>query len=288
MKKPSKKLTFDFFDYKWKKVPQWASATENVYREWYLQRYGYKTLDGLHKFLRDKKNILEAGCGLARDSKLFAECNPQARIIAMDQSPNALKVARQNLKPYKNCQVVRADITNFAFTELFDFISCDQVLHHTPDPARTMAHFYKYLNAGGVLNFSVCRKKNPHRDFIDDLIMERARTMSPEELWKFAETVTLFGKALHELDIKNVSWEDKKYPNIQRFIHNHVFRCWYNPDIGFELSVSSNYDWFSGNPRFNTEEVTEMMHKGLGPHCVLRYDEDDAVISVSIRKISAS
>ena len=285
MKKPSKKLTFDFFDYKWKKVPQWASATENVYREWYLQRYGYKTLDGLRKFLKGKKSILEAGCGLARDSKLFAECNPGARIIAMDQSSNALKIAKQNLKPYKNCQVVRADITKFTRPQLFDFISCDQVLHHTPDPAHTMAHFYKYLDVGGVLNFSVCRKKNPHRDFVDDLIMERARTMSPEELWKFAETVTLFGKSLHVLSIKNVSWQDKEYPDIQRFIHNNVFRCWYNPDIDFELSVSSNYDWFCGNPRFDVKEVKQIMDEGLGLHRILRFNEDDAVISVSVQKL---
>ena len=27
-------------------------------------------------FLKDKKRILEAGCGLARDSKMFAEMNP--------------------------------------------------------------------------------------------------------------------------------------------------------------------------------------------------------------------
>lgn len=284
MKKPSKKLTFDFFDYKWKRVPQWAKATENIYRQWYLRRYGYQTIDGLKEFLKNKENILEAGCGLARDSRLFAECNPRAKIVAMDQSPDALKVARQNLKPYKNCQVVRGDITRFTHPRLFDFISCDQVLHHTPDPAYTLKHFYKYLEIGGVLNFSVCRKKNPLRDLVDDLIMERARTMRPEKLWKFAETVTLFGKSLYELGIKNVDWEEKKYSDIQRFIHNQVFRCWYNPDIDFDLSVSSNYDWFCGNPRFNTQEVRKMMKKGLGPHKVLRFNQDDAVISVSIQK----
>src|SRR3989338_3952907 len=282
--KPDKKLTFDFFDYKWKRVPQWAKATENIYRQWYLDRYGYKTVDGLREFLKDKKIILEAGCGLARDSKLFAECNSSAEIVAMDQSPSALKVARETLRQFKNCRVVRADITNFAYSKWFDFISCDQVMHHTPEPERTMAHFYSYLRPGGVLNFSICRKKNEYRDLVDDLIMERARTMSPEELWKFAETVTLFGKSLHELGIKDVDWNNRKYPDIQNFIHNQVFRCWYNPDIDFELSVSSNYDWFCGNPRFNFTEVVEMMRKGLGQHKVLMVHLGDAVISFSVQK----
>lgn len=282
--KPDKKLTFDFFDYKWKRVPQWAEATENIYRQWYLDRYGYKTVDGLREFLKDKKRILEAGCGLARDSKLFAECNSGAEIVAMDQSPSALNIARETLGQFKNCRVVRADITNLSGYGVFDFISCDQVVHHTPEPERTMANFYEHLIPGGVLNFSVCRKKNKYRDLVDDLIMERARTISPEKLWEFAEAVTFLGKSLHDLNIKDVGWDKEKYPDIQRFVHNHVFRCWYNPDIDFDLSVSSNYDWFSGNPRFNLHEVREMMKSGLGPHRVLRFNEDDAVISFSVQK----
>ena len=287
MKRPSKKLTFDFFNYKWKRVSNWACETEDIYRRWYLKRYGYQTLQPLKKFLKDKHRILEAGCGLARDSKMFAELNSKAEIVAMDQSPSALKVARLTLRPFQNCKVVRADITRFSYGELFDFISCDQVLHHTPDPTQTLRHLYSHLTLGGVLNFFVCRKKNRYRDLVDDLIMDRARTMTPEQLWKFAETITHFGRVLYELGIKNVRFDGREYEDIQRFVHNQVFRCWYNPDIGFDLSVSSNYDWFSGNPRFNAEEVKKMMECGLGPHEVLSFYEDDASISVSTRKLNA-
>ncbi len=284
MKKPSKKITFDFFNFKWKKVPRWACETESIYRKWYLERYGYMTLAGLRKFLSDKKIILEAGCGLARDSKMFAECNPRAKIIAMDQSPAALKIARRTLQPFENCRVIRADITNFSYPELLNFISCDQALHHTPNPDKTLRHLYNHLLPGGVLNFFVCRKKNRLRDFVDDLIMDRARTLSPQQLWHFAETVTRFGQTLYELGIKNVNFGNRKYADVQRFVHNQVFRCWYNPDIDFSLSVSSNFDWFSGNPRFNAKEVKKMMEKGLGSYKILRFYEDDASISVSIRK----
>ena len=67
--------------------------------------------------------------------------------------------------------------------------------------------------------------------------MDRAKTLSPPELWKFAEVVTSFGKALHELNIENVSFQGQKYLSLQRFIHNQIFRCWYDPDIDFDLSV---------------------------------------------------
>lgn len=285
MKKPNKKHTFRVFDFKWKKVPHWARETDAIYREWYLKRYGYRTLADLRSFLKDKKRILEAGCGLARDSKMFAEHNPQAEIVAMDQSLAAIRAARQALRSFKNCRVVRADITRFRYPRLFDFISCDQALHHTPDPARTLAHLYGHLAVGGVLNFFVCRKKNPYRDFVDDQIMDHTRTLSPQQLWQFAEAVTHFGEALYRLNIRNVAFRNKKYDNMQRFVHNQIFRCWYHPDIDFALSVSSNFDWFSGNPRFNATEVRTMMKHGLGPHRVLRFFQDDASISVSIKKL---
>ena len=284
MKQPDNRYTFRFFDYKWKKVPHWGRETEAIYRRWYLTRYGYATLARLKTFLRDKSRILEAGCGLARDSKMFAEANPRADIVAMDQSPAALKVARKTLKPFGNCRVVRADITRFTGLEPFDFISCDQALHHTPAPAKTLRHLYRNLAGGGVLNFFVCRKKNPYRDLVDDRIMDRARTLSPRQLWQFAEVVTRFGEALHGLGVENVSFRRRRYEDLQRFVHNQVFRCWYNPEIDFKLSVSSNYDWFSGNPRFDAAGVRGIMREGLGPHKVLRFYEDDASISVSIRK----
>ena len=123
-------------------------------------------------------------------------------------------------------------------------------------------------------------KKNKYRDLVDDLIMEHARTLSPSKLWEFAEVVTRFGEALYELIIENVSFGGKNYLNLQRFIHDQVFRCWYNPDIDFDLSVSSNYDWFSENPRFNSNEVKAMMSQGLGPYEVMRFYKDDATISV--------
>ncbi|MDO8558257.1 MAG: class I SAM-dependent methyltransferase [bacterium] len=285
MKTTDKPLTFKFFNYKWSRVPTWARATDHIYQTWYLNRYGYKNLQGFKKFLADKMSVCEAGCGVARDSKMFAEANPQAKILAVDQSKQALREAKRSLAKFPNCKTLRADITNFVVPQKFNFISCDQVMHHTPDPGKTLKHLFSKLKPGGVLNFCVCRKKNPYRDLVDDLIMNRARDMKPKDLWEFSRIVTEFGKALYKLNIKNVTFQGRKYENLQRFIHNQVFRCWYNPSIPFELSVSSNYDWFSSNPRFNAAEVRKDMLGKISGFKVLRFFEDDAVISVSLKKL---
>lgn len=281
----NKKVTFNFFNYKWSKVPSWAEATENIYRRWYLERYGYGTMRGLAGFLKNKSRIMEAGCGLARDSKMFAEANPNAKIVAIDQSGEALKVARETLRGLPNCDIFMVDLTKFKYPQKFDFISCDQAIHHTPNVGRTLKHLFNKLNLGGIINFSVCRKKNKLRDWADNLIMAKAADMSPDELWGFSVKVTEFGKALYDLDLKNIKFENKIYEDIQRFVHNNLFRCWYNPNVGFDLSVSSNYDWFSGNPRFNAKEVKQVILSHIKNYKLLRFFEDDATISVSLKKV---
>lgn len=285
MRRPNKKTTFSFFDYKWSRAPQWAMATESIYRKWYLERYGYKTMGGMKRFLRDKKMVMEAGCGLARDSKMFAELNPSVQILAVDQSPQAVEVATRDLRSFKNCKVLRADITNFSTKHKFDFISCDQVIHHTPEVDKTLKHLFNKLKNGGVINFSVCRKKNEMRDLVDDLIMKKAAEMPCEALWEFSKAVTISAKALYDLDIRNVKFNGKKYDTLQRFIHDNLFRAWYNTNIPFELSVSSNYDWFSGNPRFNAEEVRSKVLNRIKNYKLLRFYEDDATISVSLQRL---
>jgi len=284
MRRPNKKTTFNFFNYKWSRVPQWGKETDDIYRKWYFVRYGLGSMSGLKKFLTNKEYILEAGCGLARDSKMFAEVNSKAYIVAVDQSSEALKVASKELRKFKNCSVVRGDITNFLYDHKFDFISCDQVVHHTPQPGKTIKHLFEQLNKGGIINFSLCKKKNDMRDLADDLIMKNAESMKPEDLWKFSEVVTKFAKALYDLEIKNVKFGDRKYENIQRFVHDNLFRAWYNPNIPFQLSVSSNYDWFSENPRFSAKEVKDNVLKGINGSKLLRFYEDDATISVSLQK----
>ena len=286
IKKIQNKNTFRFFNYKWKKVPTWASQTEKKYVNWYLQRYKYKSLINLKKFLSNKKDILEAGCGLARDSKLFAQLNKNANVYGCDQSLAAIKKAKKDLKKFKNVYLFQQDITKkIKFNKTFDFISCDQVLHHTPDPGKTLKNLFSSLKKNGYLNFFVCRKKNVYRDYIDDHIMNHFRNKSPRELWDFALKVTNFAKSLHELKINNLRFNKKKYDNLQLFVHNNTFRTWYDPKIKFDLSVSSNYDWFSNNPRYNLKEMKKIISSNLKNYKIVSIYEDDASISISVKKI---
>ena len=166
----------------------------------------------------------------------------------------------------------------------FDFISADQVVHHTPNPAVTLKNLFDTLKVNGYLAFSFCRKKNIYRDLADDKIMNYFKDKKPSEIWKFARTVTEFGRAVYNLNIKNIKLNKKKYPSLQNFVNNQLFRCWYDPKINFDLSVSSNYDWFSNNPRYTRKEVEFCIKKSFKKYKIIRIYEDDATISALIKK----
>ena len=56
-------------------------------------------------------------------------------------------------------------------------------------------------------------EKNIYRDYVDDELMNYFQNKSPNELWKFSEVITKFGKA--DLKINNVKFNNKKYPSIK-------------------------------------------------------------------------
>ena len=115
--------------------------------------------------------------------------------------------------------------------------------------------------------------------------MNYFQNKSPKELWKFSEVVTHFAKALNKLGIKDIKFKNKKYENLQIFIHNQIFRAWYNEKVDFKFSVSSNYDWFSNNPRYTLKEIKKILRSSLKNYRVLSTFEDDASISIKIKKI---
>src|SRR5215469_2605815 len=61
---PGQADTLASFADKWKMVPDYRDATHGHYTNWYLERYGFKTLNRLREFLGSKQRILDAGTGL--------------------------------------------------------------------------------------------------------------------------------------------------------------------------------------------------------------------------------
>jgi SAM-dependent methyltransferase len=289
--------TIDSFSWKWTRMQmkRYAlnGATEKFQRSWYRERYRW-TAKQLREFLKNKKFILDAGCGTGWASKWFAELSPKASIFAVDIS-KSVRAAKNNLKSHKNVSVIQADINFLPFKKgFFDFISCDQVLHHTKNPERTFRKLISHLKPGGFLAFYVYKVKPPLRELNDDFIRARVTKMRASNAIKFAQAMTLLGKSLSDLEGKIRILADipllgikKGTYNIQRFIYWHFLKCFWNQDFGFEISTMVNFDWY--HPlyahRYMPEEIKKWIRKpGLKAYV---FNVGESGISVVVQKIKS-
>jgi SAM-dependent methyltransferase len=142
--------TIRSFRQKWKEHRYYRNHTHGFYTEWYLQRYGFLTVENLRRFLSAQRTILDAGTGAGRDAVNFAE-HSDALVYAVDTAKEALEWARRDVD-HARVVFVRADVAGLPFPDdFFDFINCDQVIHHTPEPRTTFEHLKRKLKPGGTI-----------------------------------------------------------------------------------------------------------------------------------------
>ncbi|HSW47131.1 MAG TPA: class I SAM-dependent methyltransferase [Phycisphaerae bacterium] len=282
--------TVQSFAQKWSKHDYYRKHTGGFYTQWYLDRYGFKTPEGLQAFLNDCRFVLDAGTGMGRDSALFA-AHSSATVFGVDTSREALEVARQDVQ---NPRVVfiQADINRLPFPDGFlDFISCDQVIHHTADPRAAFESLARKLKSGGRICCYVYKKKAVLREFADDYVRERISGLPIDEALKVCEGVTRLGQALAGLKVEVDVPEDipvlgirKGRCDVQRFIHWNVMKCFWNDDFDFFTNNIINFDWYHPEfcYRYEPGEFRSWFAKGWE---IEAWDVQDAGISCRARKL---
>jgi SAM-dependent methyltransferase len=258
--------TRSFYD-KWHKNPKLGFNEVMNERsdtfQWILDRNGFSDTEDFKKFLRRKKRILDAGCGNGRITALLAKYSADdSKIVGVDLT--AADIARENLLIYPNVEIVERDLLG-DLTDLgkFDFIYCQEVLHHLSDPAQGYQNLSKLLDIGGEIAVYVYKSKAPVREFVDDYIRERISLMSYEQAMEACEQITQLGKILSELDlmirvpdVDVLKISDGEY-HIQRFFYHFFMKCYWNPDYSFGDNAVINYDWYHPQlcSRHSIEEV---------------------------------
>jgi SAM-dependent methyltransferase len=248
--KPGQAETRDSFSAKWKLAPDYRTSTREHYIKWYLERFHFGTVEKLAEFLKGKRFVLDAGTGHGRDAEMFAS-NSTANVFGVDISYGIYN-AHRDLNHVANLHFIQADLTRLPFpTEFFDFISCDQVIHHTPDTHQSFKALLRHLAPGGCIGIYVYKVKAPIREFCDDFVRETTVKMTPEECFKFSEAITKFGKSLSDLNVEIDVPEDIPIlgikagkHNLQRFIYWNVFKCYWNDTMDWHSNVITNFDWY--------------------------------------------
>jgi len=284
------KETVDSFSWKWQRATNYRSSTLGHYLQWYLDRYGFGTEAELAQFLATKTRILDAGTAHGRDAEMYSR-NTKAQIFGLDIS-YGVRTAYKDLGGVANLNFVQGDLTRLPFGPgSFDFIGCDQVIHHTPSTRESLRHLLTRLAPGGHICFYVYKKKGPVREFCDDHIRAQTVHMSPEECLKVSEAITKFGKMMSDLKLTIDVPEDIPLlgikagkQDLQRFIYWNMFKCYWNDTMDWDSNVITNFDWY--HPlhahRHTKEEVeTWCKEEQLG---IEHLDIQESGISVRARK----
>lgn len=267
-KRENQDQTKDIFSEKWVEADEYKNI-DKLYEfqfEWFLSLYGFSSEDDLKYYLADKKVIIDTGCGLGYKAAWFAKLAPHATVFGVDIS-DAIYVAAKNFKEYSNLYFFKGDIANTGLKDgVVDFTVCDQVIMHTEVPEKTFEHLCNITSKNGEFACYVYSKKALPRELVDTYFREATHKIPSDKMWEFSSQLTELGKRLSEL---NVSFESPDIPllgikggsyDIQRFIYWNFLKCFWKEDWGFDLSKSTNFDWYapSNAKRFNKDEFLKM------------------------------
>ncbi len=188
------------FSEKWLALGQAEDDADEAWKrfqlDWYLKLYGYVDEAQLAHQLNQAAVILDAGCGLGYKAAWFARLAPQSTVIAMDFSDSIFRAA-QRYSELKNLLFVKGDIADTGFGDsTIDLISCDQVLHHTESPPKTLREFERITPNSGRLNTYVYAKKALPRELLDEHFRSASKSLSHVELWEMSKQLTKLGKQL--------------------------------------------------------------------------------------------
>jgi len=175
----------------------------------------------------------------------------------------SVEVAYDRTRYMENVFIAQASIFELPFEkEFFDIIFSNGVIHHTPDPGKAFQNMCSHLKPGGLIGIYVYNVKPFLREMADKAIRKVTTDMSFEECMEFSGKIKELGKSLQKFkddieiaeDIPVLNIKKGKY-NLQKFIYDHFLKCFYNEEMGEDISVLINQDWY--HPKYASHHKRE-------------------------------
>jgi len=110
----------------------------------------------IDRYIGNKKNILDIGCGTGLISNLFAMRYPHSQFVSIDFA-DSIEYATDFSKIYNinNIDYVKNNFLKFDTDVKFDCIVCQGVLHHIPEIQTAIDNIDRLLSPDGILILGV-------------------------------------------------------------------------------------------------------------------------------------
>lgn len=242
-----------------------GSDTQN----WILSRNGFAGPNELRTFLSEKQRVLDAGCGNGRVTALLRRYSSPSTTEIVGIDLVAADVARDNLAAERSMRFVQKDLLgDLADLGSFDFIYCQEVLHHTPDPRRAFMNLCNLLSPSGEIAIYVYKQKAPVREYVDDFVRNQISHLPYDEALKHCKAITEFGAALSAAGVEVtvpavpiLGIEAGRY-DMQRLVYHFFMKCYWNPSVTHDENVAVNYDWY--HPQTATRHTLAEVEEWFG------------------------
>ncbi|NGX57529.1 MAG: putative methyltransferase YcgJ [Chlamydiae bacterium] len=138
-------------------IPHTLPEDSLAYLDWRSRQYPlfHELMDHFGK--HDNEVVLDYGCGPGNDLVGFLAYTDAQKIIGMDVSKKALRLASHRLSLHRNFDLNRIELIQVEDTtptiplsdNSVDFIFCEGVLHHTSYPEKIIKEFNRVLKPNG-------------------------------------------------------------------------------------------------------------------------------------------
>lgn len=257
--------TKDSFGFKWDRFPiQPGEARPALAKGQHrLQRNGW-SLEEFESWVNGKR-VLDAGCGMGWYTEFLSERNPDGEVIGVDIAPRAISKGLE----LGNGPLIVGDITALPFPDdSFDYIACEEVIHHTPDPVQTLSHLVEKLKPGGTFTMYIYKEKPLLREMADATIRETTTVMNIEDCLAFSRRMADLGQALYEVDdtievpeIPTLDIPGGEY-TVHEFVYRFLLKCYFDWETeDADVSTAANFDWYHPEYayRYTEDAVREMV-----------------------------
>lgn len=287
--------TNDVFGKKWNELIHGSDDFARMTTQqcsWYLTLYGFTSERALAEHLSACEFVLDCGTGTGNKAAWFAELNASSTVVAIDASDSVRAAAAFYADKHPNLLFLQADIGRMPFLEAaaFDYVNCDQVIHHTANPPQTFRELVRLTRPGRDLTCYVYRKKALPRELLDDHFREYCKSLSHEELSALSSQLTELGRILSEIpgeiDVPAIPalGIEAERTSVQRFIYWNFLKCFWNAELGRTVSMLTNYDWYSPTQaaRYSEEEFRSWIEAAR--LSIIHFHKEHACYSGRFRK----